>query len=105
MHARRIKQCLISNINNQVRNYEVVAHTTSRCCSPLMSMASRLRIEHGREGKVTSNCNFRHQQGIDQLLKQYVEVHHRGKTFSRKYITYSTELRKLFDFKKTTQKL
>ena len=35
-------------------------HTTSRCCSPLMSMASRLSIEHGRAGNVTSNCIFIH---------------------------------------------
>lgn len=34
-------------------------HTTSRCRSPLISIASRLSMEHGRAGKVTSNCTFK----------------------------------------------
>lgn len=33
--------------------------TTSRCCSPLISMASRLSIEQGSAGNVTSNCTFK----------------------------------------------
>ena len=28
----------------------------SRCCSPLISIASKLSIEHRTAGKVTSNC-------------------------------------------------
>lgn len=31
-------------------------HTMSRCCSPLISMASTLTNEHRIAGKVTSNC-------------------------------------------------
>lgn len=42
-------------------------HTTSRCCSPLISIASRLRIEHGNAGKVTSNCMLG-KQGIGTSL-------------------------------------
>lgn len=57
------KQCLTSH---QLRAclhqrapwawWQARALTTSRCCSPLTSIASRLRIEHARCGYVTSNC-------------------------------------------------
>lgn len=55
--------CLINQKKRSKRLWFLVIHTTSRCCSPLISMASRLRIEHGRAGKVMSNCTFRHKQG------------------------------------------
>jgi len=49
-----------------------MVHTTSRCCSPLISMASRLRIEHGRAGNVTSNCSLKHH--MNQLLEQFIQA-------------------------------
>jgi hypothetical protein len=48
-------------------------HTTSKCCSPLMSMASRLTIEHASAGNVTSNCTFniKKQKSITSWNKQF----------------------------------
>jgi len=58
-------------MNASTKKRSLMVHTTSRCCSPLISIASRLSIEHGRAGKVTSNCSFKNH--IIQSLEQFIQ--------------------------------
>jgi len=69
-----------------------IIHTTSRCCSPLMSMASRLTIEHASAGKVTSNCTFNIKTTKNQLLHEANKSNHITDLFGLTYFSLSTSI-------------
>jgi hypothetical protein len=73
-----------------------MVHTTSRCCSPLISIASRLSIEHGRAGKVTSNCSFKNH--IIQSLEQFIQRNRPTDIQTKKNITLKGTLHWYVEF-------
>lgn len=50
-------------------------HTMSRCCSPLISIASTLSIEQGIAGKVTSNCQSKQKWGVNKASNIVLLIH------------------------------
>lgn len=54
-----------TNLQTLISQKESNNITTSRCCSPLISMASKLTTEHAKSGNVTSNWTHPH---IEKIL-------------------------------------
>jgi hypothetical protein len=78
------------------KRWGLMVHTTSRCCSPLISIASRLSIEHGRAGKVTSNCSFKNH--IIQSLEQFIQRNRPTDIQTKKNITLKGTLHWYVEF-------